>query len=207
MLLTTLLLPMAMAAAPDPETAVDAERAFNRAAQTEGQWTAFRRFMTDDAVIFTPQPVKAKDALPLKNPPIAVQWWPAESYVSCDGKIAVNTGPWARPKGSGYFTTVWVRQADGHFKWVYDGGDALTVPRGVPEKPKVVKASCKPLNGFFNVDIAMVGGGQSGRGQSPDGTLYWGWATNDDGARLFRVYLWTGRAFVNVLTNDIDAPK
>ena len=65
--------------AADPESPVDAERAFNRAAQTEGQWTAFRAFMADGATVFTPQPVKASDALPNKNPPIAVQWWPAES--------------------------------------------------------------------------------------------------------------------------------
>jgi len=88
------------------QTAVDAERAFYRAAQTEGQWKAFREFSTPDAVVFTPHPAKAHEVLPTREPAIAVQWWPAESYVSCDGKLAVNTGPWVRPNGSGYFTTV-----------------------------------------------------------------------------------------------------
>lgn len=203
MLLTAMLL----LAAHDPETAVDAERAFNRAAQTEGQWKAFRQFMTDDAVVFTPQPELAKDALPAQEPKIAVQWWPAESYVSCDGQVAVNTGPWVRTKGVGYFTTVWVRQADGHFKWVYDGGDSLTAPRALPEKPRTRTASCKPLQAL-NVDIAAtIPEGKKGAGQSADGTLHWGWATSPDGARVFNVYLWTGRTFENVLTNEIAAPK
>jgi hypothetical protein len=202
MLLTALL----MLAAPDPETAVDAERAFNRAAQTQGQWTAFRQFMTDDAVIFTPQPVKAKDALPVKNPPIAVQWWPAESYVSCDGKIAVNTGPWARPQAVGYFTTVWVRQADGHFKWVYDGGDALTAPRALPEKPKVRRGSCA---GHPYVPIIVTGDSRDrmGDGQSPDGSLIWRWTVTPDGARRFTAQLWDGKHFQPVVENLVAAPK
>ena len=71
-------------------TAVEAERDFNRLAQTEGQWTAFRRYATGDAVMFVPKPGNAQAFLKArKDPPIAVQWWPAESYVSCDGSVAV----------------------------------------------------------------------------------------------------------------------
>jgi hypothetical protein len=207
MLLTTLLLPMAMAAAPDPETAVDAERAFNRAAQTEGQWTAFRRFMTDDAVIFTPQPTRAKDALPEKNPPIAVQWWPAESYVSCDGTMAVNTGPWVRPKANGYFTTVWERQADGHYKWSVDGGDALATPRALPERPRARRASCNHKQLPSLTWIIPTGGGQSADSQSRDGSLRWFWQVRPNGARAFFVELWDGRNFVEVLRNEIAAAQ
>ncbi len=204
-MLLTLMLPMAMAAAQDPETAVDAERAFNRAAQTQGQWIAFRQFMTDDALIFTPQPVKAKDALPVKEPAIAVQWWPAESYVSCDGNVAVNTGPWVRPKGFGYFTTVWVRQADGHFKWVYDGGDALTTPRALPEKPKVRRASCKqPVDGVM--DMARTED-KAGAGGSDDQTLSYEWTVHPDGSREFVARLWDGKRMVDVVRNEIAASK
>ncbi|MES2444789.1 MAG: hypothetical protein V4574_18355 [Pseudomonadota bacterium] len=200
MLLTLMLL-----AAQDPETAVDAERAFNRAAQTDGQWTAFRRFMTDDAVLFTPQPVNAKEALPEKDPPIAVQWWPAESYVSCDGTTAVNTGPWSRPRASGYFTTVWVRQPDGHFKWIYDGGDVLAAPRALPEKPKVRTASCagRPRSPLFMV----YSDAKPGRGESPDKTLIARWLVMPDGSRTFTVQLWTGKRYETVMHDEIAAPK
>jgi hypothetical protein len=199
-----MLLILLLLATQNPETAIDAERAFNRAAQTEGQWTAFRKFMTDDGVVFTPQPVKAKEALPEKNPPIAVQWWPAESYVSCDGTTAVNTGPWVRPKGFGYFTTVWERQADGHYKWVYDGGDALTTPRPLPEKPKIRRASCsKPR---FLGNEADDPGQVSGGGVSKDGTLHWNW-TIIQGNRTFVVNLWNGHGFDRVILDEVTAPK
>ena len=194
-----------MLAAPGPETAIEAERAFNRSAQIDGQWTAFRNFSTPDALLFTPQPVKAHDVLPTRNPPIAVQWWPAESYVSCDGTVAVNTGPWVRPNASGYFTTVWVRQADGHYKWVYDGGDTLAIPRALPEQPKVATASCRgaaPGVGNEADDPGQV----SGAGASADRTLVWGWTVWPNGARLFAVRLWNGRGYDIVLRNDIAAP-
>ncbi len=43
-----------------PATAADAERAFAASAQTQGQWTAFRAFADAEAIMFTPQPVKAQ---------------------------------------------------------------------------------------------------------------------------------------------------
>src|SRR6476620_9798927 len=97
------------AAAP---TAVDAERAFARDAQSMGMWSAFRKYADKDAVMFSPQAVWARDFLKnRKDPPKAISWRPAKSYVSCDGRTAVNTGPWFTPDGklAGYFTTVWQR--------------------------------------------------------------------------------------------------
>lgn len=198
-----MLAPLLLLAA-GPETAVEAERAFNRAAQTEGQWTAFRKFAADDAVVFTPQPESVKTALPVKNPPIAVQWWPADSFVSCDGNVAVNTGPWVRPKGVGYFTTVWVRQADGRFKWVVDGGDALKEPLALPEQPRVHKASC---SGQPFAPVSMPNGRRNGEGESKDYTLNWGWSVAADGSRYFFVNLWTGKKFEQVLRQEVPAPK
>ena len=201
MLLTAMLL-----MAQDPETAIDAERAFNRAAQIEGQWTAFRKFSTPDALLFTPQPAKAHEILPEKNPPIAVQWWPAESYVSCDGTVAVNTGPWVRPNGVGYFTTVWVRQSDGHYKWVYDGGDVLETPRALPEKPKIFRPKCsKPW--MSPVMSSLHDGEKAGGGMSDDKTLSWSWVTQADGARKFTVEFWTGEGYETVLTDKVAVPK
>jgi len=188
------------------QTAVDAERAFNRAAQTEGQWKAFRAYSTPDATIFTPQPAKAHEVLPTKEPAIAVQWWPAESYVSCDGKLAVNTGPWVRPKGVGYFTTVWVKQPDSSWKWVMDGGDALTKPRPLPERPKVRRASC-PRQMKMDFGISTKVGAKSDQGFSPDGSMTWFWVVEGDGSRVFRAELWNGRKFETVIENKIAAAK
>ena len=81
------------------------------------------------AVMFTPQAVWAHEFLAgKKDPPKSIHWGPTESWVSCDGRTAINRGVWATPAGkwSGYFTTVWQRQRDRSWKWTYDAGDELT---------------------------------------------------------------------------------
>jgi len=200
-----ILLALAVQAAA-PQTAVEAEHAFRRAAQAEGQWTAFRKFATDDAIVFTPQPEKAQEALPTKNPPIAVQWWPAESYISCDGTTAINTGPWVRPKGSGYFTTVWHKQADGGWKWSLDEGDALSTPRALPDKPRVRTASCASIS-EPTADPVPPLGDKGGDGTSKDGTLRWHWQVDPAGAREFDAWIWNGKTFVTIVSDKVAASK
>ena len=125
-------------------TAVDAERAFARDAQQIGQWTAFKKWADQDAVMFNPQAVWVRHLLKdAKNPPKSVRWWPAHTFLSCDGRTAVNTGPWILPNNShGYFTTVWQRDK-GVWRWTYDGGDAQTGPTPAIPKAQVHRASCR----------------------------------------------------------------
>ena len=109
-------------------TAIDAELAFARDAKRIGQWSAFRKWADKDAVMFTPQAVWARDFLAnRKDPPKTVKWAPAQSYVSCDGRTAVNTGPWFTQddKLAGYFMTVWQRSRSG-WRGVYDGSVPAT---------------------------------------------------------------------------------
>lgn len=200
------MLALLLLAADPGGTAVDAENAFRRAAQAEGQWTAFRKFATGDAIVFTPQPEKAQQVLPTKNPPIAVQWWPAESYVSCDGTTAVNTGPWIRPRGTGYFTTVWHRQSDGGWKWSLDHGDDLARPRPLPERPPIRQAKC-PAPASIPVHEPCPDDRKCGHGRSPDGTLHWDWEVLADGSRSFYAELWDGRNWAAVISNKVAAPK
>ena len=79
-------------------TAVDAELAFARDARRIGQWTAFRKYADRDAVMFTPQAVWVQTYLKgTPDPAKAINWRPAHSFVSCDGRTAVNTGPRVQP--------------------------------------------------------------------------------------------------------------
>ncbi len=90
-------------------TAVDAECAFSRDAHRNGQWTAARHYADPDAVIFKPRAVWARDFLEGRKEPLAsIRWSPNASYVSCDGRVAVNTGPWrnATALQNGFLTTV-----------------------------------------------------------------------------------------------------
>jgi hypothetical protein len=197
-------------------TAVDAERIFARDAQKLGQWTAFRTYADKDAVMFTPQAVWVQQFLKdRKDPPKAVRWAPAHSFVSCDGRTAVNTGPWWGADGvhHGYFTTVWQR-LNREWRWVYDGGDGQTGPLPPPPTVKVHRASCgtkapgapiippPPLT----PKQARTTPEDNGRGQSADKTLGWDWKVEKDGARHLRVYQWNGLRYAQVLVNDIPAP-
>ena len=189
-------------------TPLDAERAFAADAQKLGQWTAFAKWSADDALMFVPQPVNAHDFLKgRKDPPVAVFWWPGRSYVSCDGSYAVNTGPWVREGGKtvGYFTTVWKRQPDGSWKWIYDGGDGLKTPRaeGGDIEPAVASCEGKPVPLAATATDADL---KFGNCRSDDGTLGWLWSVNPDGSRNFRAYLWNGHAMQRVVDDEVAAP-
>jgi hypothetical protein len=209
-MITALLL---AAAAP---SAIDAERAFARDAQKIGQWTAFRKYASDDAVIFTPQAAWAQQSLPVKDPPKAIKWAPSHSWVSCDGRTAVNTGPWWKVDGTlgGYFTTVW-QQTGGNWKWVYDGGGPLTGNPVSTVRPQTHRSTCgrkapgapvippQPLT----PKQARTTPEDNGRGESADKTLGWDWKVEKDGARHFRLFQWNGLRYAQVLYNDIPAPE
>ncbi|MEO7277003.1 MAG: hypothetical protein ABIW33_03140 [Sphingomicrobium sp.] len=194
---------------------IDAENAFSRDAQRLGQWTAFARYADRDAVMFTPQAAWARDYLKgRKNPPRSVHWWPTHSFVSCDGRTAVNTGPWVGSDGvhHGYFTTVW-QAANGRWRWVYDGGDGLAGPVPPRTRPQVHRASCagrppgppvippQPLT----PKQARTTPDDSGRGTSADKSVGWDWKVDKKGARTFRTYQWNGDHYAQVLFNDVKA--
>jgi len=137
--------PAEPAPAPVPPF-IQAERSFAASAQLFGQWSAFRAYAAPDAIMMNPGPVNAHQFLARfrTDPPIAVMWWPGKAWVSCDGSMAVTTGPWVRKGGTqvGTFTTVWRREPDGSWKWVYDHGRRIPRALEPPEVPPVQRASC-----------------------------------------------------------------
>ena len=190
---------LALLLAAAPVSAIDAERAFAADAQKNGQWTAFRKYAADDALMFVPEKVNAQSWLAGRtDPPASVFWWPGRSYVSCDGSVAVNTGPWVRGYGKavGYFTTVWVRQADGAWKWIYDGGDAEKFARGEGGDISPFIASCK----------GKPSGVTQATGQhSKDQTLAWLVHIGPRGQRRVRVYQWNGARYQMVIEDRVAA--
>ena len=201
-----MILALLLASAP-VMTAVDAERAFAADAQKLGQWSAFRRYATTDALMFTPQPTKAQDFLKdRKDPPKAIEWWPAATYMSCDGRMAINTGPFKAPGGGrGYFTTVWIRQADGSWKWVYDGGGEVATDQEKPVEVQTLTAECsdpRPKQAAVPGEDA-----RQGVGVSADRTLTYGWGMTPAGGRVFSVLMWNGESFDEVLRNEIKPPR
>ncbi len=206
---------LALLLAAASPSAIDAERRFAADAQRIGQWSAFRKYADRDAVMFTPQAVWAYNFLKgRKDPPKSLNWWPAHSFLSCDGRIAVNTGPWATADGKvrGYFTTVWQRTA-GQWRWVYDGGgppapNAPAVARR--GKAQVHRAMCGKAPGApimppppLTNHKSRTSPEDNGRGQSADKTLGWDWKVAKDGSRRFRVFQWNGERYAQVMVNDV----
>ena len=204
---------LAAATLPGP---LDAERAFARDAQRIGQWTSFRKYADRDAVMFTPQAVWARDFLrDRKDPPKSISWRAAQSFVSCDGRTAVNTGPWFTPSGrlAGYFTTVWQRGRRG-WRWVYDGGIPAPARAMKNAPPRINRAACTPRAPGapvippppLTMKQARTTPEDRGRGESADKTLGWDWKVDKKGERRFRVYQWRGGRYFLVMNNTDPSP-
>jgi hypothetical protein len=190
----------------NPSGVIAAELAFNRLAQEKGQWTAFRETMAKDAVMFEPERVLAADYLKGKpDPAKSVTWQPYQVWASCDGSAGVTHGAWQYgDTANGYFTTVWVRQANGSFKWILDHGEATRKPVIVPEMILAKTADCK---GTPSVPVSAPPIGADMKiGMSRDQTLNWVSTVNPDKSRTILIRSWDGTAFVNVLTDMVPAP-
>ena len=219
MIAALLLAAQAAAAAPAPQTAIDAERAFAADAQKLGQWTAFRKWAAPGAKMFVPEAVYAQEWLRTKqDPPQSVRWQPAASYLSCDGKVAINEGPWQRPDGSfGYFTTVWLheRLRDGpRWHWVYDAGDVLKVPMQAPGEPVIRRASCDNLPsrapGLMRYSIPTLPSPdapvpQQAELHSSDRSLIYDYSVSTNGARTFSAWFWNGRGYEPIVHREVAA--
>ena len=187
----------------NPSAVIAAELAFAQLAQTKGQWTAFRETATADAEMFVPQRVNAQSWLKGKaDPPVSVKWQPHEVYMSCDGSYGVTKGAWQGPKATGYFTTVWQRQKDGEFKWVFDQGDPLATPLAAPEMIAAKVADCSPPRVAITEPGAGLAADRKERG-SLDGTLTYSTEVFADGSRQFVVKLWDGKAFKTVIDTGL----
>lgn len=192
---------------PDPSSVIAAEIAFNRLAQQKGQWTAFRETAADDAVMFVPQRVLAKDWLKKQaDPPASVSWSPSIVYVSCDGSLAASNGNWKRPDGSvGYFTTIWRRDKKGRWQWILDHGDTLSSARAAPEFLSGKVATCK-RGARPEGPPPPSPGGKPGKGDvspPPDESLLWTADATTDGGRHVAVRMWTGSAYETVIDDIV----
>lgn len=142
-----LLATPALAAGADPAPIIAAERAFAARAGEVGVARSFLEFMTDDAIVFNPDPVKAKSVYggqpPEKTPKeggTQLAWWPNWAGIARSGDLGFTTGPAeVSGKRSVHYFTVWQKQPDGRWKWVYDGG-AKSDPSQAPGPDAPVKA-------------------------------------------------------------------
>lgn len=146
-------------AAADPSPVVAAERAFAADGLTLGVKQSFLKHSTPDAIVFDPGPVKAHEVYGKRpdgkrGPPLV--WWPVWAGISRSGDLGFTTGP-ATFDGqhSGWYFTVWARQAGGGWKWIYDGGagSARGDAPGPNSEPSQMAAA---TGGDLSPDAAMA---------------------------------------------------
>jgi ketosteroid isomerase-like protein len=118
---------------------VAAERAFAADGAALGIKRSFLKHSAPEAVVLDPEPRLAKavyGAAPDGNTP-TLSWWPLWAGIARSGDLGFTTGPYTvngTPRA--WYFTVWARQPDGAWKWIFDGGPpsdpAGAAPQGSP---------------------------------------------------------------------------
>lgn len=129
-------------AQPDIAAIVDAERAFAAEASQRGWVEAFEAYSSAEAIVLQAEPVNAHQSLagidPANRGDTSLNWGPEFAGVSNGGDFGFTTGPYNGGGAVfGQYFTVWRRQDDGSWKWIYDGGTNTTTPTTVNPRADV----------------------------------------------------------------------
>ena len=138
----------ALAQEPDAEPVVAAERAFAADAPSLGIAGSFNKWSTPDAIVIGGGQVqRVVEAYPDRPRPAdepLLAWWPNFAGIARSGDLGFTTGGVALGgRRTGHYFTIWKRQPDGAWKWVYDGGSgasAADVP-GPDSEPVILPVS------------------------------------------------------------------
>lgn len=123
--LAALLLASPAVAAPiDPAPVVAAERAFAADGLELGVQASFLKHSAPDGIVLAPEPLLARAVYGAPRPKgRALVWWPLWAGIARSGDLGFTTGPYTTDgRPGGYYFTVWAKQSDGSWKWLFDGG-------------------------------------------------------------------------------------
>lgn len=119
---------------------IAAERAFAAETRERGFKPGFLAWVAEDGFVFRRGPVPARADIaaqpdaPPNGPPLF--WWPLFAGVANSGDLGFTTGGATIPVR--YFT-VWQRQVDGSWRWLYDGGPGQAAPLPGGEGAEVLR--------------------------------------------------------------------
>jgi ketosteroid isomerase-like protein len=137
------------AAQLDPAPVVAAEHAFAADALAMGVEASFNKNATPDAIVISAgKAMKVGQVYDPKARPApanpALAWWPTFAGIARSGDLGFTTGPIeVGGKRGGHYFTVWKKQADGSWKWIYDGGVGAVA---TDEPPASAPARYLPLS-------------------------------------------------------------
>ncbi len=148
-------------AAADPATVAAAERAFAADGLALGIRDSFLKHAADEAIVLRPDAVRARALYAGRpddkgGPPLV--WWPLWAGVARSGELGFTTGPATYDgKPSGVYFTIWARQSDGGWKWIFDSGvdaDASAAPG--PASPTAFLPVARAGAGSASAAMAQV---------------------------------------------------
>lgn len=141
----------AVARQPDAAPVVAAERAFAADAATLGVAGSFNKWAVPEAIVIAGGraqrigEVYADRPRPADEP--LLEWWPNFAGIARSGDLGFTTGGVAvGGQRTGHYFTIWKKQADGSWRWIYDGGSgasAANVP-GPDSDPVILEVGPEP---------------------------------------------------------------
>jgi hypothetical protein len=134
-----------MAQEPDSSSAIfkmrEAERNFAKASAAIGRNAAFAEYFAERSFIYANRWLTngQQYSRERKASPVVLKWEPEFMDIASSGDFGVSTGPWeaqeyrpnTAPVATGYFLTVWKKQADGKWKVLLDGGSETPVTKNI----------------------------------------------------------------------------
>jgi ketosteroid isomerase-like protein len=144
---------------------VAAEREFAGYAATHGWVAAFKKYAAADGIVLRPEPINAKESLatqPDEPADTSLKWWPVWAGIAKSGDLGFTTGPFTvgDDKGFGHYFTVWAKQNDGTWRWIFDGG-----PRND------AKSTLGPTTEPAQLSVATVSSGTAEKAWAEVGSL------------------------------------
>ena len=141
-LMLAVLLPRVAAQAPasappDVAAVIAVEREFAADGATRGWAASFRRYHAPGAIVLQPDPITAEIALAKVDGdgPNTLLWRPAYAGIARSGDFGFTTGP-VQIRGQegirGHYFTIWRKQQDGSWKWIFDAGCDVNDPSPLP---------------------------------------------------------------------------
>lgn len=122
-----------------PESLMETDRSFARMAAEEGRVPAFLAYMDEEAVMYPHkgEPVRGKNSFKTLNEGIeqgdsVFLWEPTFAMIARSGDLGYTLGEYKlvgkEPENGkilqrGFYCTIWKKQADGSWKFVFDGGN------------------------------------------------------------------------------------
>ncbi len=116
------------ASSTSPAPIVAAEKAFAARAAAIGWISSFKEYAASDALMYAPTPTNAQAFLATQadDGDKTLAWTPRFVGIAASGDFGFSAGPvWAAGKPYGNYFTIWRKQPDGKWKWIFDGGGGL----------------------------------------------------------------------------------